>query len=74
MTRETEEEEFLIERYEAEQLGCTAKLEIRRAAGMDAENRQAVAGWLRKQARRLLKDGDNYALLYTARFNPDPPG
>ena len=74
MTRETEEEEFLIERYEAEQLGCTARFEVRRVAGMDSENRKIVAAWLRDQARQLLKDGNNYALLYTARLHPDPPG
>ena len=74
MTRETEEEEFLIERYEAEQLGCTARLDIRRVAGMDADNRQAVARWLHRQASQLLKDGNNYALVYTAKLDPDPPG
>lgn len=74
MTRETEEAEFLIERYKVEQLGCTAKLEIRRVAGMDEDQRAFLVWWLHDQADKILVDGDNYSLMYTARLHPDPPG
>ena len=45
-----------------------AFLTIRKAARMTPAGRRMIAEWLRKQVRHLLKDGDNYAERFVARY------
>jgi hypothetical protein len=47
-----------------------AFLTIRKAARMTPAGRRMIAEWLRKQGRHLLKDGDNYAKRFVARYMP----
>jgi hypothetical protein len=47
-----------------------AFLTIRKAAMMTPSGRRMIAEWLRKQVRHLLKDGDNYAKRFVARYMP----
>lgn len=41
---------------------------IHRAAEMTPKGRREVAAWLRKTADGLVKEGDNYAARFTARY------
>jgi hypothetical protein len=47
-----------------------AFLTIRKAARMTPAGRRTIAEWLRKHARWLLKDGDNYDNRFVARYMP----
>lgn len=45
-----------------------ATLTVRDAATMTAEGRRNVAAWMRRQAAELLKQGDQYAKVFRARY------
>jgi hypothetical protein len=47
-----------------------AFLTIRQAAKWTPAGRRMIAEWLRKQARALLKHGDDYAKRFRARYMP----
>ncbi len=45
-----------------------ARVIIRNARGMSVQERQELAGWLRRMASDLRSDGENYQKLYVARY------
>lgn len=45
-----------------------ASLTIHRADTMTPEGRRSVAAWMRRQAAELLKQGDQYAKVFRARY------
>ena len=46
----------------------SAILKINKASEMTFGRKKEIAEWLRKQAKDLLKEGDNYAKVYRAKF------
>ena len=49
-----------------------ATLVIHGAGAMSSEGRRILAGWLRQQAKHLLKEGHNYAARFRARYRHRP--
>lgn len=45
-----------------------ASVHIHKAHEMTSAQRKEIAGWLKDQAKQLLKDGDEYATRFTAGF------
>lgn len=45
-----------------------AVLTVRDAPNMTPEGKKAIAEWLRKQAKMLVKEGKNYSKRFTARY------
>jgi hypothetical protein len=65
------EEEQNKDEEAAEELGCTARVEVRWASKMSETDRLAVADWLRTTANNLVSEGHNYAALFTASLDPE---
>lgn len=47
---------------------ANAILTLKAINNMTPEARKQIADWLRRQAKALLKDGDDYAPTFRARF------
>lgn len=45
-----------------------ATLTLRGMGDFTKESRKKIAGWLREQAKAVIKEGDNYAKRYRARY------
>jgi hypothetical protein len=45
-----------------------AILTIKDAPNMSEKGKKEVAEWLKRQAKMLIKEGDNYAKNFTARY------
>jgi hypothetical protein len=65
------DEEQVADDEAAEELGCTALVQIRWSEKMSESDRLDVANWLRGVADGLLAEGHNYASLFTARLDPE---
>lgn len=47
---------------------CAASITIHDAADMSFKGKKEIADWLRKQAKMLLKEGDNYSTRFRASY------
>jgi hypothetical protein len=47
---------------------CAASITIHDAADMTPKGKKEIAEWLRKQAKMLLKEGDNYPTRFRASY------
>ena len=71
MEDHTVDEEQSKDDEAAEELMCTAIVQIRWVGKMKPADREDVANWLRGRADNLLAEGHNYAALFTARLDPE---
>lgn len=67
----SEAEQDAIDEALAAELGADAVLHIRHGGKLTEDQKAQIADWLTERAADLRSEGHNYAVFFTARYNPE---